>query len=183
MGQSQSARKLTINNEESVIQISTDLADRLATRSRKPQPGPDVLTAPPQSPVITPVSPSEGYPAVHTHPEYTITAYKMQQQKELELQAHDQYWQERLNNLKLAHERINRIFQEEYKRAMDEVTNAKGNKNINLDTTTPACGADKEKVLRCYQENPKEILKCSSLVEEFNHCVDQRRCGLISAGC
>lgn len=58
-----------------------------------------------------------------------------------------------------------------------------GNKNIDLNTTTPACGADKEKVLRCYQENPREILKCSSLVEEFNSCVDQRRFGLISAKC
>lgn len=127
MGQSQSARKLTINNEESVIQISTDLADRLATRSKRPQPTSDAVSAPPTSPVVAPsVPPSEPYPAVHSHPEYTITAYKMQQQKEIELQAQDQYWQKRLNNLKLSHERITRIFQEEYKRAMDEVTNVKG---------------------------------------------------------
>ncbi|XP_011300297.1 MICOS complex subunit MIC19 isoform X2 [Fopius arisanus] len=182
MGQSQSARKLTINNEESVIQISTDLADRLATRSIRPQVTSDGFKPPPVSPAI-PQGGTESYSAVHPYPEFTVTAYKMQQLKEQELQVQDQYWQKRLNNLQLTHERINRILQEEYKRAMDEVTSAKGNKNINLDTTTPACGPDKEKVLRCYQENPKEIMKCSVVVEEFNHCVDKCRCDLISAGC
>lgn len=140
MGGSQSSRKLTINNEEGVIQISTDLVQRLTHSSRETAP-PDYSASegrtaepvhvpkpiPPPAPVPT-SAPAQTYP-VQSYPEYTITAYKMQQQKELELQAQDQYWQKRLENLKLTHEKINRVFQEEYKRAMDEIANAKGKEN------------------------------------------------------
>lgn len=45
------------------------------------------------------------------------------------------------------------------------------------------CTAGKEKIIKCYQENPKEILNCSDLVEEFSNCVDQRRVNLITTRC
>lgn len=47
----------------------------------------------------------------------------------------------------------------------------------------PACVENSNKVLKCYQDNPKEILNCSSLVEEFSNCVDQRRAKIIAARC
>lgn len=155
MGASPSARKLTINNEDGVIQISTDLVQRL-THSNKdsgslsndaasdvkstessqvPQDShqhqsrietPKTPAPPPPSPPSA--SSHQQYPA-QAYPEYTITAYKMQQQKEMELQAQHQYWQNRLNNLKLSHEGINKVFQDEYKRAVDEISNAQGNYN------------------------------------------------------
>lgn len=153
MGASPSARKLTINNEDGVIQISTDLVQRL-THSNKDSgslsndAASDVKSTESsqvpqdshqhQSRIETPKTPAppsppsasshQQYPA-QAYPEYTITAYKMQQQKEMELQAQHQYWQNRLNNLKLSHEGINKVFQDEYKRAVDEISNAQGNYN------------------------------------------------------
>lgn len=152
MGSSQSSRKLTINNEDGVIQISTDLVQRLAANSKRSVSNSQdekssvsstesIVSHPPsnQSSPTTlqnPSSSNEAYP-IQAYPEYTITAYKMQQQKELEFQAQDQYWQKRLQNVKLSQEKITRVFQEEYKRAMDEVTNAKGKiKNILLSTNS-----------------------------------------------
>lgn len=41
------------------------------------------------------------------------------------------------------------------------------------------CNINKDKVLKCYQENPKETLRCSDLVEQFSSCVDQRRAHLM----
>ncbi|KAK0178683.1 hypothetical protein PV327_007552 [Microctonus hyperodae] len=200
MGASPSARRLTINNEDGVIQISTDLVQRLthsnkdsvslsndATNDVKSTESSQVPSDSHQnqSRIETPAPsalPHQQHP-VQAYPEYTITAYKMQQQKEMELQAQHQYWQNRLNNLKLSHEGINKVFQDEYKRAVDEISNAQGKKNINLDSVVPPCCADKEKVLQCYRENPREILKCSSVVDEFNNCVDQRRANIIAARC
>lgn len=40
-----------------------------------------------------------------------------------------------------------------------------------------------DKVLKCYQEYPNQILKCGNLVEEFSTCVDQRRAHVIAARC
>lgn len=58
-----------------------------------------------------------------------------------------------------------------------------GKKKIDVNSVVPPCIENKDKVLQCYQDHPREILKCSSLVEEFSNCVDQRRAGLIAARC
>lgn len=69
------------------------------------------------------------------------------------------------------------------KRSIIYLCNNLGKKTISLDSAIPPCCSDKEKVLKCYRENPREILKCSNVVEEFNNCVDQRRAMVIAARC
>lgn len=56
-------------------------------------------------------------------------------------------------------------------------------KNLNIQDTVQPCKNSSEKVLKCYQDHPKEILKCSDLVEEFSSCVDERRARVIAARC
>lgn len=58
-----------------------------------------------------------------------------------------------------------------------------GNKNVNIDITVAPCSDKKKKVIQCYQEHPREILKCANVVEEFSSCVDQCRANIIAARC
>lgn len=37
--------------------------------------------------------------------------------------------------------------------------------------TIQPCLQNSTKVLKCFQDHPKETLRCSSLVEEFSNCI------------
>ncbi|XP_043683215.1 MICOS complex subunit mic25-a isoform X2 [Vespula pensylvanica] len=105
--------------------------------------------------------------------------------KEQELQVQNQYWQRRLQDMEKKHLLIDRILEEEYKKTIDEFSSGKviGQKMEDNLSDEQLCTAGKEKIIKCYQENPKEILNCSDLVEEFSNCVDQRRVNLITTRC
>lgn len=131
MGSSQSARKLTISNEEEVgvIKVSNAVVQRLQG-AEDDVGGKDVRGAQPPyptpPPVGSPASPVQGGAssgvAVYHYPEFTISALEIQQQKEEELKSQDQYWQRRLENLEKNHEKINAIIKNEYKKAVAEFT-------------------------------------------------------------
>lgn len=190
MGSSQSARKLTISNEEEVgvIKVSNAVVQRLQGAEDETG-GKDVRGVQPSYPMPLPSGvpipyaqdiPSNGV-AVYHYPEFTISALEIQQQKEEELKSQDQYWQRRLQNLERNHEKINAVIETEYKKAMEEFSD--GEKVQVSRAPRPPCVEHSNKVLKCYQENPKEILKCSNLVEQFSNCVDQRRATIIAARC
>jgi len=137
MGSGQSARKLTISNEEEVgvIKVSNAIVQRLAqgerSRSHR-EPPPDTR---PSAPVQHPSPPgattapqvgeaTPGQP-VYYYPELTMSALQMQQQMEEELKRQDQYWQRRLRNLEDGYQKINRVLEEEYKKAASETSIAK----------------------------------------------------------
>ncbi|XP_029039444.1 MICOS complex subunit MIC25 [Osmia bicornis bicornis] len=193
MGSGQSARKLTINNEEiGVIGISESVVERLTQKANeKNDLGTEVRSttykAPSSSQNVSPQFSQSGDTAVTSgyvtsYPQLTITALKIQQQKEQELRNQDQYWQKRLENLQHRHAKINHIIDVEYKKAVNELQK-NDSKNLNIQDTVQPCKNSSEKVLKCYQDNPKEILKCSDLVEEFSSCVDERRARVIAARC
>lgn len=134
MGSGQSARKLTISNEEEVgvIKVSNAVVQRLQGLENEIG-GKDVRAAQPLYPTpppsgipITPVQSGlpNGVPVYH-YPEYTISALEIQQQKEEELKSQDQYWQRRLFNLERNHEQIDAIMEMEYKKAIEEFSDGK----------------------------------------------------------
>jgi len=131
MGSGQSARKLTISNEEEVgvIKVSNAIVQRLAqgerTRAREPSPSDTRPGAPiqhPAPPSATTVAPQAGEAPAYYYPELTISALKMQQQMEEELKRQDQYWQRRLRNLEDGYQKVNRILEDEYKRVANETS-------------------------------------------------------------
>ncbi|XP_018342172.1 PREDICTED: MICOS complex subunit MIC19 isoform X2 [Trachymyrmex septentrionalis] len=178
MGSGQSARKLTISNEEEVgvIKVSNAIVQRLAQgeKSKSHKPPPDER---PVTPIQHPV-PSTATAASHTsevmpgqpvyhYPELTVSALQMQQQMEEELKRQDQYWQKRLRNIEDGYQKINRVLEEEYKKAANESSVAKSH----IPNAVQPCLENSNKVLKCFQDHPKETLKCSNLVEEFSNCV------------
>lgn len=196
MGSKQSTRSLTISNEEEVgvIKVSSAVAERLAQGVNKSfnQTVKDVNSFTPTQPTPSTVPPSSSlpqkkigetpsaYPAYY-YPELTLSALEMQHQKEQELHAQNDYWQKRLKNMENKHSMIDILLEEEFKRTVNEFyPEEKGQKATNNFNNEQLCAAGKEKVLKCYQDHPKETLKCSNLVEEFSNCVDQRRMNLIT---
>lgn len=137
MGSGQSARKLTISNEEEVgvIKVSNAIVQRLAqgekakaresssdTRSHTSIQHPAPLGA-----TTVPPQPSEatlGQP-VYYYPELTMSALQMQQQMEEELKVQNQYWQKRLRNLENGYQKINNVLEDEYKKAASETSTDK----------------------------------------------------------
>ncbi|XP_076632243.1 coiled-coil-helix-coiled-coil-helix domain containing 3 isoform X1 [Colletes latitarsis] len=196
MGAGQSARKLTINNEEDidVIKVSNAVVQQLTRKANETasepinkvrsttlsQSSPNMVVSSkvPQSGNVPMTS---GYP-VYYYPQLTLTALEIQQQKEQELHNQDQYWQKRLENLEKHHLKINSIMDQEYKKAAEELY-ISDQKNVNIQDAVQPCLESSAKVLKCYQEHPKEILMCSNLVQEFSDCVDQRRACVIAARC
>lgn len=193
MGSGQSARRLTIDNEDiSVVGISDSVVERLtqmheegASESKKVR---SVTSTEPSSTTVESpqLSRSDDIP-VHSdspmyYPQLTLSALMIHQQKEQELRTQDMYWQKRLQNLEKKHAKINEIIDAEYKKAAEQLyTNGKG--SVNIQDTVQPCKSSSDKVYECYQVNPKEILKCSNVVEEFYDCVDQRRARVIAARC
>ncbi|XP_014216812.1 MICOS complex subunit MIC19 [Copidosoma floridanum] len=185
MGTSQSSRKLTIANDEddaNVIKISDAVAQRLsesaAAAAQSQQPSAKspvqmsaVAALPARGPLPMHQEAGEGY-----YPHFTITALEVKQQKEQELHEQQLYWKQRLQNLEKSHQNINRTFDEEYKKALSYFDDCR---DINIQFTARPCDENKEKVLKCYQENLRETLKCSDLVQQFSNCVDQRRANLM----
>ncbi|XP_012276775.1 uncharacterized protein LOC105697737 isoform X2 [Orussus abietinus] len=195
MGASSSTRKLTIPNKEEVgvIKLSTAIVERLqgsgetaanvaatdtaevGTSFTLAAPLPERNFAPPPSGEVPP------YPT--QYPGFTISALQMQQSKQREIEDQEAYWRNRLRNLQKNHEKINKILEDEYKRAVEEYSTPAGKREAIAKYSAVPCTENSQKVLKCYQDHPKEILKCSELVEEFSNCVDQRRARLIAARC
>lgn len=193
MGSGQSARKLTINNEEiGVIAISESLVEKLTQQMNKTNPvaanevRSSTLMESSSKRAPSQLSQSGDAPMNSDYamysPQLTITALKIQQQKEQEFHNLNNYWQKRLEMLEQKHSGINDVIDAEYKKAAEELySNAK--KTVNIQDTVQPCQSNFGKVLKCYQDHPKEILECSTVVEEFSNCVDQRRARVIAARC
>ncbi|XP_029175181.1 MICOS complex subunit MIC19 [Nylanderia fulva] len=183
MGSGQSARKLTISNEEEVgvIKVSNAIVQRLAQQrdgsevneSSTDPPRPDSSkvrqTAPPSA-APPAVAVTSGQPVYY--PELTVSALQMQQHMEQELKKQDQYWHRRLQNLEDGYQKVNRVLEDEYKKAANETSVTKtGQKSVDIQGAVQPCLEGSNKVLKCFQDHPKETLKCSNLVEEFSNCV------------
>lgn len=134
MGSGQSARKLTINNEEiDVIEISESVVERLTQKmnEEKPNVANEVRSATltdSKKTASSQLSQSDipvnaGYPIYQ--PQLTLTALQIQQQKEKEFRNQDNYWQKRLQDLEQKHSEINNIINAEYKKAAEQL-NANG---------------------------------------------------------
>lgn len=120
MGAEQSVRKLTIDNEEEidVITVSNTLLQRFSKKGNEINSANTVVS--PKSSESNDAPVTSGYP-VYYYPQLTLTALEIQQRKEQEFHNQDQYWQNRLKNLKESHMKIQNIMDKEYEKAVDEL--------------------------------------------------------------
>ncbi|KAJ8735267.1 hypothetical protein PYW07_006887 [Mythimna separata] len=157
MGGSQSTRKVTVDNENS-IQVSQEALDRIQAQLTSKQ-------AEARAQIIQP---------------YTPPAYENRRQHDYA--AEEAYWAHRIESLKRAHEKINSGMHLEYQKTLKEA-----NELFNVvqadkvGSKLSPCQEEKAKVLKCYDSNPNQTLVCSVLVNEFNDCVCKSRVAAVAA--
>lgn len=43
----------------------------------------------------------------------------------------------------------------------------------------PPCKEFKDKLIKCYQKHPREVLSCNQEVSDFTHCVNAHRANVL----
>ncbi|XP_068763713.1 MICOS complex subunit MIC25 isoform X1 [Struthio camelus] len=96
-----------------------------------------------------------------------LDAWAMELQgREAELKRQEAFYKEQLARIERKNAEIYKLTSEQYHEAA-----AKAEKWIKRRSTDPVCARLQSEILKCYQENRHEVLKCSELAKEYQRCV------------
>uniref|UniRef100_A0A0V0G5Z6 Putative head-elevated expression protein n=1 Tax=Triatoma dimidiata TaxID=72491 RepID=A0A0V0G5Z6_TRIDM len=185
MGGQQSTHRISIDNDgdsASVIKVSESVVERLKGGPDSSQEMEEEEVSKPnvRNPRFTnykhvPVPeniPIQGLPY--------ITSKDIQQELEIEIQKNNDYWEKRIAELQMSQERMNRIMEEEYVKATEEIQKY-------LPKVRPAnaklpCQGGRSSVTSCYKNHPRQPLNCAAEVEQFANCMISTRVKLQNEG-
>ncbi|XP_027496552.1 MICOS complex subunit MIC25 isoform X3 [Corapipo altera] len=88
------------------------------------------------------------------------------QGREAELKRQEAFYKEQLARIERKNAEIYKLTSEQYQEAA-----AKAEEWIKRKNTDPVCANLQSEILKCYQENKHEVLKCSELAKEYQRCV------------
>ncbi|XP_032554718.1 MICOS complex subunit MIC25 isoform X5 [Chiroxiphia lanceolata] len=88
------------------------------------------------------------------------------QGREAELKRQEAFYKEQLARIERKNAEIYKLTSEQYQEAA-----AKAEEWIKRKNTDPVCANLQYEILKCYQENKHEVLKCSELAKEYQRCV------------
>ncbi|KAK2194212.1 hypothetical protein NP493_1g00059 [Ridgeia piscesae] len=100
----------------------------------------------------------------------------MSDEKMEEIRNLEKYYRDRVENFKQQNDKLYSATKEEFARVVDDLEH-----KFRSYTCTPICHELEQKVIQCYQDNPKQTLNCSSVVKEFSDCVRKNREHLLMA--
>uniref|UniRef100_A0A8C3RKW4 Coiled-coil-helix-coiled-coil-helix domain containing 6 n=1 Tax=Chelydra serpentina TaxID=8475 RepID=A0A8C3RKW4_CHESE len=86
--------------------------------------------------------------------------------KEAELKRRDAFCKEQLARIERKNTEIYKLTSEQFHEAATGAEN-----HIKGRNTEPLCAGLQSEILKCYQENKHEVLKCSELAKEYQRCV------------
>jgi len=164
MGGSSSKRTLIVENDGGSIKITEGVVRRLKglpddDKKEKDNSG----VTQPQAPPVPAPPPQPKVQQPPKEPEYGLY------QKKVNAELEDLYVQ-KLKDLQDKHAELNKKTNEQFTKAVKEVEG----KFLDF-TAVPVCQDLQATLLKCYQDNPHEILKCSSVVNAFSTCVERAR--------
>uniref|UniRef100_A0A6B2F9S1 CHCH domain-containing protein n=1 Tax=Bothriechis nubestris TaxID=1766655 RepID=A0A6B2F9S1_9SAUR len=90
--------------------------------------------------------------------------------KEKELKKRETYYKEQLNRLEERSSQFYKVTTEQYEKAVKEVKS-----RFKRYKADPVCVDLQNQIFQCYQQNPKETLRCSALAAEYFKCVQHAR--------
>ncbi|KAM6325203.1 MICOS complex subunit MIC25 isoform 2-T2 [Podargus strigoides] len=95
------------------------------------------------------------------------------QGREAELKRQEAFYKEQLARIERKNAEIYKLTSEQYQEAA-----TKAEDWIKKRNTDPVCASLQSEILKCYQENKREVLKCSELAKEYRRCVSaaQKTC-------
>ncbi|KAM6300825.1 LOW QUALITY PROTEIN: MICOS complex subunit MIC25 [Aegotheles albertisi] len=88
------------------------------------------------------------------------------QGRESELKRQEAFYKEQLARIERKNAEIYKLTSEQYQEAA-----TKAEDWIKRRNTDPVCASLQSEILKCYQENKREVLKCSELAKEYQRCV------------
>ncbi|KAM6061912.1 MICOS complex subunit MIC25 isoform 2-T3 [Chlamydotis macqueenii] len=88
------------------------------------------------------------------------------QGREAELKRQEAFYKEQLARIERKNAEIYKLTSEQYQEAA-----TKAEEWIKRRNTDPVCASLQYEILKCYQENKHEVLKCSELAKEYQRCV------------
>ncbi|XP_075289162.1 MICOS complex subunit MIC25 isoform X6 [Opisthocomus hoazin] len=88
------------------------------------------------------------------------------QGREAELKRREAFYKEQLARIERKNAEIYKLTSEQYQEAA-----TKAEEWIKRRNTDPVCASLQSEILKCYQENKREVLKCSELAKEYQRCV------------
>ncbi|XP_054243581.1 MICOS complex subunit MIC25 [Indicator indicator] len=88
------------------------------------------------------------------------------QGREAELKRQEAFYKEQLARIERKNAEIYKLTSEQYQEAA-----TKAEESIKRRNTDPVCARLQSEILKCYQENKCEVLKCSELAKEYQRCV------------
>uniref|UniRef100_A0A8C9MNS8 Coiled-coil-helix-coiled-coil-helix domain containing 6 n=2 Tax=Serinus canaria TaxID=9135 RepID=A0A8C9MNS8_SERCA len=97
---------------------------------------------------------------------------------EADLKRQEAFYQEQLARIERKNAEIYKMTSEQYQEAV-----TKAEERIKRRNADPVCANLQSEILKCYQENKREVLKCSELAKEYQRCVSaaQKYPGLVSS--
>jgi len=135
-----------------------------------PTPAPPIAEPiPPPSPPIKehlPAFPQQVQQTSFFPEEAHLALLRLRQERELELKKVEDYWREKLKNVESKYVNLNKLTSEEFAKSVSEVEQL-----YKKEIYPPICPDKEESVMKCYQDNPKQSLVCSSIVKDFSECV------------
>ncbi|KGL97137.1 hypothetical protein N301_06039, partial [Charadrius vociferus] len=88
------------------------------------------------------------------------------QGREAELKRQEAFYKEQLARIERKNAEIYKLTSEQYQEAA-----TKAEEWIKRRNTDPVCASLQSEILKCYQENKREVLKCSELAKQYQRCV------------
>ncbi|CAH0381239.1 unnamed protein product [Bemisia tabaci] len=149
---SSSTRKVEVENDGTVIRVSDAVVDRL--KGIKPESKPESERA--------------VYPNQHHVSPNSLTSLDVKRLVEKELAANDQYWNDRLLKLQASSRSIEDVMKLEYYQAIKEIESMYPERSFGKKVP---CEDVKKNILKCYEENRHQALKCSQEVLKFQNCL------------
>nr|XP_021387720.1 MICOS complex subunit MIC25 isoform X2 [Lonchura striata domestica] len=89
---------------------------------------------------------------------------------EADLKRQEDFYKEQLARIEKKNAEIYKMTSEQYQEAA-----TKAEERIKRRNADPICANLQSEILKCYQENKREVLKCSELAKEYQRCVSAAR--------
>ncbi|KAK7070580.1 hypothetical protein SK128_007741 [Halocaridina rubra] len=132
---------------------------------------PDVDVAIRAGPGPTLVQPGGSIPPWSIYAEEAhLMVMRLREEKEQEIKKLNQAWREKMDSREQEFAKISGLSEEQVSSALKEVESL-----FMKASCTPVCQNQQEAVMNCYQDHPRQSLRCAREVEHFTQCVDLSR--------
>lgn len=168
MGSSQSStHTVTIDNDDlSTIQVSKAVADRLTRGMQKNESSASSKTDKKAPESVKPVQYNIPTSAVQTQ---FISSLDIQKHVHNAIEENNKYWSDQVKKIIVTNNETTNVMKKEHEKTLKEIESILP--PVPKEKKQVSCVDVKDKVLKCYQSNSKQSLKCLNEVNQFTACI------------